>query len=448
MGCTNAKSASENYKTAGGKEEEGKAPEKVFNETYELGKKLGEGSFGQVRMCRDKTTMKVCAVKILSTAGENPKKPDKAMVQAAQTELDIWAAVGKHPNCVELFKTYKGTLLWYFTVELCDCSLVDMLEKNEFDSEHELPRIFYEMMLGVAHMHTLDIVHCDIKPANYLLGLDKTTIKVTDFGLSARLPKNQKLRGVNGTAPFMSPEMLSNNGTGNYDTKTDVWSIGVAAYVMLFGEFPYMPKEMTAKGMKKAIVADHPKPRFAVAVESAWHPPEVAIDFVKSMLQRDATKRPTVKTALEHAFVKPAPVPEMKADRKASRKVSLKPQMQQNRVMSKEFKQAIDPTKQKSIEELLEELQGQAMRRSFSASGDGSDSTANLAKELPVRRNSRISTHSGVLSPTSSNPSNNNSDGQGSFNLKPLDVKVNVANIQAANGHANGHANGQANGKH
>ncbi|CAK9004542.1 Serine/threonine-protein kinase 32A [Durusdinium trenchii] len=69
--------------------------------------------------------------------------------------------------------------------------------------------------------------------------------------LAVMMPPKGKLHGVFGTAPYMAPEMLRNEG---YDFLADVWSIGSVAYLLVFGSFPYSPGEANAPAMKKAII--------------------------------------------------------------------------------------------------------------------------------------------------------------------------------------------------
>jgi serine/threonine protein kinase len=358
-----------------------------------LGKKLGEGSFGQVRLAKNNQTQEIHAVKILHNVKKDETKPDKRLQQNAQEEADIWQKVGVHQNVVTLHRAYVGDLIAYFTMDVCECSLVEKLQNTLLSSEAEVSRVFNEMLQGILHLHELDIVHRDIKPDNFLIAKDKKTVKLTDFGLSASLPlkgsgKKGKLKGVYGTAPYMSPEMLGN--TGCYDEATDIWSVGATIYVLLFGDFPYMPKQMTSAGMKQAILKDYPKPSYA-ADPNGWKPPGIAVDFVKTLLNRNVAERPDATRALNHPFV----TVKAAATKKG---VSLAPALSRVGERSKEFKVKIDPTVQRNLDELVELLNGcKGVRKSFS----GSFETEKADKEdLPVRRNSRVSTHSGVLSGT------------------------------------------------
>mmetsp|Transcript_75499 Transcript_75499/g.208324 ORF Transcript_75499/g.208324 Transcript_75499/m.208324 type:complete len:171 (+) Transcript_75499:278-790(+) len=97
----------------------------------------------------------------------------------------------------------------------------------------------------------------------------------------------------------MSPEMLRKDP---YGTKTDVWSLGVIAYVLLCGQFPYQPQQRTSQGMKQAILAGTPEPTFQPAAGLDLRGAELSqasIDFLRAVLERDPAARPTAADALQ-----------------------------------------------------------------------------------------------------------------------------------------------------
>merc|ERR1740121_2799409 len=136
------------------------------------------------------------------------------------------------------------------------------LEQVAKVTEPVLARVYSDMLRALASIHEQGIVHCDVKPDNFLFSgtLHDGIVKLCDFGLSAVVSSQRKeMMGVKGTAPFMPPEMLQGGG---FDTKADVWSFGVTAYVLLLGHFPYQPAVATASAMKRAIRFGMPGPSF------------------------------------------------------------------------------------------------------------------------------------------------------------------------------------------
>jgi serine/threonine protein kinase len=151
------------------------------------------------------------------------------------------------------------------------------------------------MLLGIAHIHSLNIVHRDIKPDNFLVGgSDGKTVKLGDFGLAAYVPPGGKVEGVCGTSPFMSPEMLRKR---EVDLKADVWSFGVLAYSFMCGHFPYDSKDGSSKSMKLAI-ADGNAPR----CRKPWLTSS-ACAFLKAVLCREPCARLSATSALRNEFI-------------------------------------------------------------------------------------------------------------------------------------------------
>lgn len=369
--------------------------EEVFHAKYKLGAKLGEGNFGQVRLATS-ITGSTFAVKVLhhvKTAGGYTLKESQEVFHG---ESALWQKVNSHKNVVQFFEAFGPKDTHYIVMEACKCSVLDGL-KNQRLLMEDLSRVFREMALGLAHCHAANVVHRDVKPDNFLLGgASGQQIKLTDFGLAAVLPQKRNLQAVAGTPPYMSPELLGSQG---YDEKTDVWSLGVTVYVMLFGVFPYMPKERSGDAMKAIIRRGHPAPSFKSVVQGLELPLD-AIEFAKTLLNRDKT-RISMLEAAKLSFVAPAACPS------ASASMEMMSALKMARAMTQEFKERVDPTVQRGLDELLQRLQVQAKN---SSGCDNSDAAPSWFSETPqrteplddssdtiiIRRKSRHSTHSGV----------------------------------------------------
>ena len=85
-------------------------------------------------------------------------------------------------------------------------------------------------------MRENNIVHCDLKPENILLRkINKSGIKIIDFGTSLVFDENKKLDEKLGTPYYIAPEVLAKN----YGAKCDIWSCGVITYITLSGIPPF-----------------------------------------------------------------------------------------------------------------------------------------------------------------------------------------------------------------
>lgn len=154
-------------------------------------------------------------------------------------------------------------------------------------------QVFHQIFTGLDAVHKLHIVHRDIKPDNFLCNRSATSdgfpiVKICDFGMAEQLPDARPaLRGVYGTAPFMSPEMLNKKP---YGTNTDVWSTFAVCYVLFLGKFPYQPAVPNPKAMKTAVLSGVPEPSFTTASSLPDLSPG-ANRFLRTQFDRDPETR-------------------------------------------------------------------------------------------------------------------------------------------------------------
>ena len=81
----------------------------------------------------------------------------------------------------------------------------------------------------------MNIVHRDLKTENILYSKDKKSVKLIDFGMANFLNHADVMKDIAGTPYYISPEVFR----GNYDKRCDLWSIGVVAFFLLSGQFPF-----------------------------------------------------------------------------------------------------------------------------------------------------------------------------------------------------------------
>ncbi|CAE8605924.1 unnamed protein product, partial [Polarella glacialis] len=197
------------------------------------------------------------------------------------------------------------------------------------------------------------IVHRDIKLDNFLYGGHlQRTVKLADFGLAAKMPRKGYMKGVSGTAPYMSPEMLTNVG---YDTQTDNWSFAATTYIILFGDCPYSPKEATAAAVKKAIIQASPEPIWARPEKIAKHysqPPQRATEFCRYLLKRNPAERPSAKQGLQHGFLNI----QWGSTKRAEEPLLDMPILQMRSFANQFKKLRHDPTIQRNLDEVLARL--------------------------------------------------------------------------------------------
>merc|ERR1719419_2008963 len=155
-----------------------------------------------------------------------------------------------------------------------------------------LRHIIREMLQALVAIHKVNVVHRDVKPDNFLYIGNQCRVKLCDFGFAEVMPISGGLTGIYGTPSFMSPEMLSSM---SYGPGTDVWSLGVTAYIVLFGQFP--PQCVTTCGGEAWTSVARPHvPSFQVKGSldiSGVDVPDSADQSIRALLDRDPQRRPS-----------------------------------------------------------------------------------------------------------------------------------------------------------
>ncbi|CAD6222885.1 unnamed protein product [Miscanthus lutarioriparius] len=202
---------------------------------YEMGRTLGEGHFGKVKLARHADTGRTFAIKIL----------DRQRILAMKINEQIKREIAtlkllKHPNVVRLYEVSASKTKIYMVLEYVNGGeLFDKIALKGKLTEKAARNLFQQLIDAVAYCHEKGVYHRDLKPENVLVDA-KGNIKVSDFGLSA-LPQNQRKDGLLhttcGSPNYIAPEVLLNKG---YDgSMSDIWSCGVILYVMLTGNLPF-----------------------------------------------------------------------------------------------------------------------------------------------------------------------------------------------------------------
>jgi serine/threonine protein kinase len=248
--------------------------------------KVGDGSTGQF------------AVKITDLKG----RQDDTRERIARQEVHILKRVGDQEHCCRLIDSMFCRRFHYIVLDRCSLPLVAALEGVPELTELTLAKFVRQMFKALACVHSVDVVHRDVKPDNFLCSGPEATVKLCDFGLAEVVRAGSPgVTGRFGTAPFMSPEMIQGSV---YGTPTDVWSLGVILYTLVVGQFPYVPERACVKLMKAAIASGVPEPSFQCVVQGSELSSQV-LGLLQSLIDRDAKERPSAAEALEHCWFSP-----------------------------------------------------------------------------------------------------------------------------------------------
>lgn len=223
---------------------------------------------------------------------------DEETATLLDNELEILRAVSQHPGIVTLRDNVDTDTHKFFVMDFVDGGpLLDRIVTRGSFSENDARILLRTILLTLQFLSKLGCVHRDIKPENILVDSHSHTwpVKLTDFGLSAKMQPDELLYEALGTPLFVAPEILSGQG---YDCSCDMWSLGVVIYIVLCGYPPFPFSETPAKLIDAIVNGRYDFP------SKEWdHVSNDAKDMVKRMLEVDATKRITPAEALSHRWV-------------------------------------------------------------------------------------------------------------------------------------------------
>ncbi|CAI5944422.1 unnamed protein product [Closterium sp. NIES-65] len=206
------------------------------------------------------------ACKQIRTAGLS-----EAEMADLQREIYSLSLLGSHENILSLAHVYADEKTVYLVTELCNGGdLFDLVDRSgDGLDEASAAKIFVQIVRAVRWCHAHRIVHRDIKPENILLTksmtvaagttgsssasiADNLSVRLADFGLAFQLKPGCAMVGIGGSMPYEAPEMLAEQP---YNTKADVWSLGVLLYSMLTSTWPAFPgnrRQLTPNDFRSA----------------------------------------------------------------------------------------------------------------------------------------------------------------------------------------------------
>jgi serine/threonine protein kinase len=177
------------------------------------------------------------------------------------------------------------------------------------DRQTAFPEIFLSLLAndllhGLDHLHTVHrYVHCDLKLANILLGLNQFGFKIADFGCSSQVGEDgfvSRLGSGLGSKLYMAPERIPDDGIENspvrFSTKSDIWSVGILLLELAAGCHPCEPFKSDFWNFKRLLSPEH------LVAPISWT--NEFQDFIIKCLRVDDALRPSARALLDHAFIR------------------------------------------------------------------------------------------------------------------------------------------------
>ncbi|KAH9027927.1 kinase-like domain-containing protein [Lactarius hengduanensis] len=266
---------------------------------WKIGRTIGKGSSGRVRIARHSKTGQYAAIKIVSkTALVNSRRSIQGLEEQAdrillgiEREIVIMKLID-HPNIMRLYDVWETSTELYLILEYVEGGeLFDYLCKRGRLSASEALGYFQQIIAAINYCHRFNIAHRDLKPENLLLDQDKN-IKVADFGMAAWQMNNTSglLRTACGSPHYAAPEVIE--GRAYNGSSSDIWSCGVILFALLAGRLPFDDEDLHTL-LEKVKIGSYDMPQ---AIDKR------AQDLIARMLEKDVRKRITIEQILAHPF--------------------------------------------------------------------------------------------------------------------------------------------------
>ncbi|KAK2835495.1 hypothetical protein Q5P01_015979 [Channa striata] len=253
---------------------------------YDVQEEIGRGTFGVVKRVIHRRTGEVFSAKFLPLRSSTRTR--------AFQERDLLSRLA-HPRvaCLLDFFCTRRTLV-LITEICCSHGLLDHLLLRGSVSEKEVRSYIQQILEGVGHIHSMNILHLDIKPDNILMVYPpKDEIKICDFGFCQEIDTSRHQYSMFGTPEFIAPEIVHQEPV---TVATDIWALGVMAYLCLVCRCPFVGETDRATLLRVGEGTLN------------WDAPDVtnrsteAQNFLHLVLQPDPEKRPSAFECLSHTW--------------------------------------------------------------------------------------------------------------------------------------------------
>ena len=199
------------------------------------GKKIGKGAFSVIYKGTHKVTNKVFAIKEISYENLNKIK------NTIKREFTVMKKLN-HPNIIKLHEVFfdSENKNVYLVLDYYKRGDLFKFLKGKPLKEKYAKKYMRQLASGLKYLHDNSIIHRDLKLKNILV-TDSNDIVISDFGFARDGDSNTMFDTLCGSPMYMAPEIMTHK---TYDHKSDLWSVGVIMYELLFGTTPYHAKNM------------------------------------------------------------------------------------------------------------------------------------------------------------------------------------------------------------
>jgi len=277
-------------KSDSGKSAVKKALPKHLVEIYDVDVQLGKGAFSTVWHCVHRASGQPRAMKRIDTSELCPRE--------IAHEIALMRLL-RHENVVKCYDVFLEAQYVNIVVDLfTGGDLVDGLNLHRRSQgrvpDLQLALVTRQMVAAISHVHSLQIIHRDIKGENFLsdrpdIGDPEVRVVLSDFGTAVRIEPGQEASGIVGTPAFWAPEIFA----GKYDFLVDVWAVGVTVFILLTGALPFDGEEQICR---PAVPGKAP---FVVPYFAS----RLCTSFITACLLKDRGSRPRAAEVAQHSWL-------------------------------------------------------------------------------------------------------------------------------------------------
>ena len=209
-----------------------------IKEKYNLIGQIGKGAFGQTFLAtkqKNKVNYEIkekknekYAIKIIN---KSKLKIENILLYRNEIEISKILKEISHPNIIKMYDVLEDIENIYLIMEYCPINNKDPNHLN-FQKKYFL---IEQVIKGVQFLHSIGIIHRDVKPSNILLGNDNN-FKIIDFGFSDLISPFENLNDTLGSFGFFPPEILNKK---EYNLNIEYWNIGIMTFLYLYNYFPF-----------------------------------------------------------------------------------------------------------------------------------------------------------------------------------------------------------------
>lgn len=256
-----------------------------LRQRFTLIKTLGEGTYGKVKLAKDRNTGEEVAIKYI----KKTKIHDDVDLGRIRREIRIMSSLS-HPHIINVREVFENKDKIILVMEYAKGGeLYDYINDRHRLSEKEARRLYRQIVSAIHHCHENGIVHRDLKLENIVMEKDGC-IKIADFGLSNYYSFNSTLSTFCGSPLYASPEIV--NGQPYHGPEVDCWSLGVILYTLVYGAMPFDSSDF--KVLRKQISSgDYFEPA----------QPSEAAGLIRHLLTVNPAKRAKMDDILNHWWV-------------------------------------------------------------------------------------------------------------------------------------------------